>query len=62
MAAFAESVFVKLHKHDYSSHRPSRESSVGSWYISEVKHDVYDKRQTVKMNFFHLSPAVCTVE
>ena len=49
MAAFAESVFVKLHKHDYSSHKLSRESSVGSWYISEVKHDVYDKRQTVKM-------------
>ena len=23
MAAFAESVFVKLHKNDYSSHKPS---------------------------------------
>ena len=32
MAAFAESMCVKLHKNDYSSHNPSRESTVGSWY------------------------------
>ena len=35
MAAFAESVFVKLHKNDYSSHNPSRESTVASWYCQQ---------------------------
>ena len=35
MAAFAEGVFVKLHKDDCSSHNPSRESTVGSWYCQQ---------------------------
>ena len=35
MAAFAGSVSVRLHKNDYSSHKPSRESILGSWYCQQ---------------------------